>query len=229
MPWFLWKGIDSRSAGIWVSELPPPIRAAERYSEVEILGRPGNMLIKQGENVHRGYVKECKITVPANADFASILTWLTGTDEVVFSNEPDRVYFASIPGEVKFTRVGNVLKSATIPFYVHPHKGQYPPERPITVQGTQMTLYNPGTVDSKPLIQITHTGNLTITIGEMTQTFSDIDGTILVDCEADIVTDNQGVIWFGATAPFLQIPVGESAVTLSDSATVTITPRWRWF
>jgi phage-related protein len=92
-----------------------------------------------------------------------------------------------------------------------------------------MTLYNPGTVDSKPLIQITHTGDLTITIGEMTQTFTDIDGTILVDCEADIVTDNQGVIWFGATAPFLRIPVGESTVTLSDSATVTIQPRWRWY
>lgn len=170
-PWFLWKGIDSREYGIWVKELPQPSRAAERVEELHILGRPGSLHLKEGDNVHEGYKRECTITAPYNADFGTILTWLSGRSEVVFSNEPNRVYQASIPNEIRFSKEGNSLKSAIIPFFVHPHKGQYPPEGDIALSSSG-TVFNPGTVDSRPIISVTfsETGTIAVNGEEMTFT-----------------------------------------------------------
>ena len=95
-PYFIWKNIDSRTMGIWVSELPAPTRAAERTHQVEIPGRAGTLTLREGDNVHVGYLKDTRITVAADADFAAILDWLSGDGEVVFSNEPDRAYLAHL-------------------------------------------------------------------------------------------------------------------------------------
>ena len=226
-PWFLWKGIDSRTMGVWVSELPPPTRATERTEEVEVPGRPGKLTIKEGDNVHDGYVRECRITVPANADFASLLTWLTGDGDAVFSNEADRAYKAHLAAEVKFTKISNSLKTATLAFYVHPHKAQYPPEPAISVS-TSASIYNPGTVEAKPLIKLTGSGaDITLTVNSTAYTYDDVTGPIYIDCDAQIITES-GAIWDGAyDAEFPTLQTGANTVAISGG-TCEITPRWRW-
>lgn len=162
-PWFIWNRESSLDYGLWIGELPAPTRAEERTEGIKIPGRAGVLTYKEGENVHDEYVKEVPVQVRADADFAPILNWLTGSGEVIFSNEPDRVYFAHISGEVAFDKVSNGLKQATIPFAVHPHKGMYPPETEITL-ASGGTVYNPGTVAAKPIISLTFTGSTTITV-----------------------------------------------------------------
>jgi len=240
-PWFIWRGIDSRTMGVWVSQLPPIIRAAERYDEVTIPGRPGTLILKHGENDHEGYVKECRITVRADADFASLLDWLTGDGDVVFSNEPDRVYRAHLAAEVRFDRDGNSLRVATLPFSVHPHKGQYPPEADITPTRL-MRIYNPGTVPAKPLIHIDNNGQSgtfavyilahaddAVTDAIVSQDYHGFTD-IMVDCDAELITQD-GEIFTDAGHEFLFIPPGESFITWGTNIdpTITITPRWRWF
>lgn len=235
MPWFYWKGESSLDYGLWVSELPAPRKAPERVEELTVPGRPGTLHVKEGDNVHEGYARECTVTAKAGADFAAILTWLSGDGEVIFSNEPDRAYDAQIFGEVQFTRSGNALKKATIPFFVHPHKRQYPPESPVAMTADG-SIRNPGTVASRPLVQITFTGTCTVSIGgeEMTFTAKTEEGetpaeeTIYVDCDAQIITDDGG-IWEGSSAGgFWTLEPGENAVALTD-AEIVITPRWRWY
>lgn len=216
--------------GVWVSQLPPIIRAAERVQEVEIPGRAGTLTIKEGENVHDGYVKECIITAPWNADFHAILDWLVGDGEVIFSNEPDRMYWAHLAGEIKFDRISNTLKQCVIPFYVHPHKGQFPPESDITLN-TSSSLYNPGTVEARPIFTLTFTESCSVAVGENEMTFthtgSAAEETITVDCDAEIVTDGNG-IWEGdVTGAFLRLAPGQNEITLTD-CTAVIKPRWRW-
>ena len=223
-PDFIWKNIDSRTMGIWVSELPAPTRAAERTHQVEIPGRAGTLTLREGDNVHVGYLKDTRITVAADADFAAILDWLTGDGEVIFSAEPDRAYRAHLGAEVKFTREGNSLKSATIPFFVHPHKAQHPPEADITLEASG-ALYNPGTVASKPVITLTFTSACTLTMGGVTMTFTHplaqnetaAEETITVDCDAELVTDASG-IWDGKVyGDFIRIPPGSSAYAFAVS------------
>ena len=230
MPWFLWRNVDARDMGVWVSELPAPTRAAERTQEVDVPGRAGTLTLKEGEYVHEGYVKECVVTVPSNSDFASLLDWLQGDGDVIFSNEPDRVYKAHMAAEVKFTRISNSLKQATLAFFVHPHKGQYPPETDITLN-TSGSVYNPGNVPARPIFTLTFTGACTVRIGANAMTFTAAQSaepeTVTVDCDAELVTDISG-LWGGeVTGDFLQIPPGESVITLTD-CTAVITPRWRW-
>lgn len=235
-PWFIWHDIDSRTMGVWVSELPAPTRAAERTEEVTIPGRAGTLTLKEGVNVHEGYVKECKITVRADADIASLLDWLTGDGQVIFSNEPDRSYFAHLAAEVRFDRQGNTLKTATIPFYVHPHKAQYPPETDITLT-TSGSVYNPGSVASMPLITVTFTEEAEIEIGDDAMTLTAADPgegesyaqeTVIIDCGAEIIT-KKGEIWDGSsTGAFPRIAPGSNTITLTD-CTCVIKPRWRWY
>ena len=222
--------------GIWVSELPPPTRAAERTEEVTIPGRAGALTLYEGDNVHESYVKDCRITVRSDADFDSILRWLSGTGEAVFANEPDRVYFGHLAAQVQFTRISNSLKQATVSFAVNPHKGQYPPETDITLNASG-TVYNPGTVASKPIITLTFTEAATAVFGASTMTFTAAEPdegesyaqeTIVIDCEAEIVTQN-GELWGGTvTGDFPRLEPGTNTVTLTD-CTCVIKPRWRWF
>ena len=199
--------------------------------EVTVPGRAGTLTLKEGANVHEGYLKECRVTVRSDADYASLLDWLSGDGWVVFSNEPDRAYWAHLGAEVKFTREGNTLKSATIPFYVHPHKAQYPPESDITLS-TSGSVYNPGTVAAKPKIALTFTGGCTIVLGGSTLTLTHADSetqeTVIVDCDAELITQD-GELWEGVSNnDFPAIPTGTQTVTLTD-CTAVITPRWRWY
>ena len=235
-PWFIWKGIDSRSMGVWVSELPAIIRASERTQDISIPGRAGTLTLKEGENVHDGYLKNCRITVRADADFESLLTWLSGEGEAVFSNEPDRSYTARIADEVRFEKNGNWLRTATVPFYVHPHKAQYPPEADITLDASG-SLSNPGSVASKPVLTLTFTETCTVVFGESTMALTDAEPaegesyaekTVKIDCDAEIITCEEE-IWDGSySGDFPQIPPGASEYALTD-CTGTLTPRWRWY
>lgn len=228
--WFVWNSIDSRDMGIWVTELPQPVRAAERVEDITILGRAGTLTLKQGENVHESYTKECRITVRSTADYQSILTWLSGDGEVIFANEPDKVYFAHITNEIRFTRDGNSLRTASIPFSVHPHKGMFPPEKDISITDTG-TFYNPGTVASRPLITLTVTGTATIDLDGNTMVFTATEDNALIpqeiaiDCDTELITCN-GEIWDGSVdGDFLQIEPGNHTFT----GTAIIKPRWRWY
>ena len=232
--WFIWNGVESRAMDVWVSELPPPTRAAERVEEAEILGRAGTLTVLEGDDVHEGYTKECRITVRSDADFGTLLDWLRGDGEAIFSNEPDRVYYGRIAGEVKFTKVSNSLKTATIPFSVHPHKGQTPPESDIAVNEST-TVYNPGTVASKPIITLTFTESATARFGDVTVTLTHepaegetaAEETVVMDCDAELVTQD-GEIWEGSmTGDFPRLEPGNNEIVLTD-CTAVIKPRWRW-
>ena len=172
MPWFEWNGVNSNDFGIWVSKLPQPVRPEERAEEITIPGRAGSLLYKEGENVHNAYTKECVITTRADADYPAILNWLTGDGKVTFSNEPDRVYTAHIVGQVAFDKISNSLKQATIPFLVNPHKAQNPTEPPIAMD-EDGTVYNPGTVTARPLVEVTFTERGSVTIDGAEMRFAD--------------------------------------------------------
>ena len=229
LPWFLWKGIDSRTMGLWVTQIPAPTRPAERIKEVEIPGRAGTLTLKEGDNVHEAYVRECVITVLSDADFHSLANWLSGEGDAIFCNETDRVYKAHIAGEVKFDRISNSLKQATIPFYVHPHKGQYPPESDITLEESG-TIYNPGNVESRPTFSLTFTTACTVAVGDKVMAFyhegSTTEETIVVDCDAELVTQN-GELWGGKVyGEFLRIVPGSNAVTLAIPETYDSTKTY---
>lgn len=229
MPWFIWKNQNSFANGLWINKLPPIVRAAERVKEITIPGREGALTVLEGKDVYEPVVKKCVVIARNYMDLQKILDWLRGSGEVTFSNEPDKKYFARIAAEVSFSRISNDMSQATIVFACQPFKAKLHTEQDSVTINSSGTMYNPGDVASKPTVSVTGTGSdVTVTIGGNAMTFDDLDGTIVVDCDANIVTED-GSLWEGTySGEFWRIPRGAVAVSQSGGSSVMIEPNWRW-
>ena len=226
-PWFDFNGIDSRSfTGLWITKLPGIARPQERVKQEKIPGRAGDVTITEGDDVYESYLRECVVTVSKDVDFDGLTDWLKGAGEVVFSNEPNRRYKARIVNGITFDRISNDLRQATIPFYCEPYKMQEPKEDDITLTADG-TVYNPGNMVSRPIIEITGTGAGSVTIGNYTMAFENLPGVLVVDCDAEIITVSDGD-WDGKwTGDYFRLAPGSNTVDL-DNCTIVITPNWRW-
>lgn len=231
--WFIWKDLNSlNDFGLLIGKMPAIVRAAERYDTVSIPGRPGSLILLEGEDVYDSYPKEVTvISRNDNPKLQQALSWLRGSGDVVFSNETDYAYEARIVNEVRFDRIGNDLLQAKIQFLVEPLKKARYGDTAVTMTSSG-TIYNPGDVASKPVVRIVGSGTKEITIGGTAMTFTSLNGTssspVVVDCDAGIVTKG-GNLWTNkVTGDFWRIPVGSSAVLPASSVSLTIDPRWRW-
>ena len=93
-------------------------RPAMRVKETTIDGRDGSILEDLG---YSSYDKEIVIGLYGNFDINRVIKYFTGEGEVVFSNEPDKVYTAKIVGHIDYNRLLR-YREATIPFRVQPFK-----------------------------------------------------------------------------------------------------------
>lgn len=236
MPWFIWKGKNSiGDYGLWINKLPPIVRAKERTEEVTIPGRAGSLTLLEGEDIYDPVVRKCTVLMRNRTNkIQSILEWLRGSGELSFSNELDRVYFARIAAEVSFSRISNDLSQATISFQCEPLKARKSHLKDSQTFNAGGNIYNPGDVASKPEVAITKsgTGSVSVSIGGNSMTFSEVNGTIVVDCESEIVTKTVSggrQLYTGTvTGDFWRIPKGTAAVTIGAADSVTINPKWRW-
>lgn len=230
-PFFTWNNVDSRSMGLVVTSYPPIIRPPERVIQQTIPGRPGSVTLTEGKDVYDGYIKSFVIGVRPYTPTQPIINWLRGEGRAVFGNEPDFAYHGRIISAVQFDKVGQwIMKSAGVQLLVQPFKARAVTEPPLSVTGANTSIYNPGDVGASPLVRLSYTGNVDISVGDTTMSIKSAPGVLLIDCEAGIITTQDGALWQGSwSGDFLKIPAGASTLTLSQSAAqLTITPRWRW-
>lgn len=229
--WFIWNGKNSfADFGLWVRELPKRTRAKERYSEVKIPGRSGTLIQTEGEDVYDPYATELKVSCKNTIDIDRAVNWLRGPGELVLSTDPGKVIHARIVNEVIFERdEKNKLLIGVIPLYCQPFKTRHHPSEDAVTITAGGTMYNPGDVASRPTVSITGTGaDVTVTIAGNSMVFNDLNGTIEVDCDASMVTQN-GSLWAGTySGEFWRISRGAVSVSQSGGSSVTITPNWRW-
>lgn len=247
--WFTWRGKDSRELGVIVTSVPPHVYAEERMNQVTILGRPGVLLIPEGEGIYNPYIKSIGIANRGTVDYREITAWLRGSGDLVLSTEPHYVYEARILNESMAERQFLANYSGQVDFLVQPMKKEYPPEPvvPITASGdgeTEITAR--GDVPARPVYRIEGTGEIVLTVGDATE---DGTGSVLsidldtgmdgfvVDTDAAMVTSLDGTENLCSLCELfyngfrgLWLPVGETT-TISWTGSVTsvsIDPRWRW-
>lgn len=226
--WFTWRGKNSLADfGLWIGKLPKFQRAQERYANIQIPGRAGSLILLEGDDVYEDYQLEVTvITRNRNPKIQASLAWLSGDGELCFSNEGEMVHEARIINVVEYARIGNDLLQGKIQFLCAPFRKRLHPYT-ITLTASR-TIYNPGDVASRPIVKITATGDRAITIGGQTMTFANLSGTVVVDCDAGIVTKD-GDLWTGSvTGDYWRIPTGAVTVTLPSSTSIEIQPEWRW-
>lgn len=233
--YFIFKGTDSRNMHITCGGAAPIIRGEERAEHVTIPGRAGDLTQTEGDDIYNSYIQTVTISVAGAEHVPAALKWLSGSGNVTFSGEPDRVQGARVIGAVTLDRVSRNLDRwrGEVQFYCEPLKRD-PDEADVSLGGAG-SVANPGDVEARPKIQLTVTAGTMVTVISSSGTFSvDLTGRsetgIVIDSETETVTDAAGTVNLTglSSGPFPRIAaVGAYLGGLNWSA-ATVTRRCRY-
>lgn len=225
------NGVNSNTlTGLLISTLPPITKPKIRTQTEEIDGRDGDIVTKLG---YSAYDKEISIGLYGNFDIDEIIAYFNNEGTIIFSNEPDKYYKYQILDQIDYEKLIN-FKTATVKMHVQPFK--YPvTEATITISG-ETTVANAGNIYSKPVINITGSGDIEVTLNGI-QIF-DID---LGETETDITIDTTNMEAYDPNTTELmnrqvtgdyslfKLPAGDNTISISGSvASATISNYTRW-
>ena len=226
-----WKGINSRTVGITVTELPEIILPEERVTFTDIPDLSGSLAQTEGVDVYKDITLavKCYCPNPTTTAVAAISAYFRGSGRLELPNRPDGYYEARVVNQIAFAKIlrGNAPRTFTVNFRCKPFLYLYYGEIEQTVSSGDF-LQNPTGIQSKPLITITGSGDITLLVGMQIIQLSGIEGGIILDSELQEAYWDNSLKNGCMTGEF---PVlGESSTAISWTggtvAQVTVIPRW---
>lgn len=227
----IWKNKSSREIeGLIITNTPPITKPKMRVNKVEIDGRDGDIVEKVG---YESYTKNVGIGLTRNFDINEIIKFFTGEGELVISDEPDKVYLASIYDDVDYDRLLQIRK-ATVKFHVQPFK-YLKDESKVSLNVTTQTsveVENKGLEVSKPIFMLEGTGTIEIAVNGTNifrYTFPSGETKVIIDSlkeEAyfDGTYKNRNML-----GEFPKLIVGANTISWTGTLTkIEIEPKSRW-
>ena len=157
------NGISSNTiVGLLIQELPPISKPKMRTQIDDIDGRDGDIITKLG---YSAYDKTIEIGLYGDFDIDDVIKYFIGSGKVVFSNEPDKYYNYQIIEQIDYERLIR-FRTAKVKMHVQPFKYS-------AVEGVQkftsftndeITVINNGNYISKPIITITGSGTINLSL-----------------------------------------------------------------
>ena len=160
-----WRGVFSTTIdGLLISELPTITKPPMRVKETAIDGRDGSIIEELG---YSSYDKSITIGLRGNFDINKVIKYFTGEGEIIFSNEPDKVYTAKIIGQIDYNRLLR-FRTAVVDFKVQPFKHKYleayKETQTATATGTNIVLKDSGAtpmrIETEAVEIVMHSKNL---------------------------------------------------------------------
>lgn len=224
MPYFYFNNILSTDY-LTVETLPPIIRAAKDIEKIEIEGRDGFLTHDLGS--YKSTIKNMECWIKNLDDLDFICSWLTGTGDIIFSNEPDKVYEITIINQIDFKKFVKDFHKFIIVFECQPKKKSI--DNPIITLTSAGTIFNSGSTDCNPIIKLFGTGSITLIINGLNIYLTNVSGyvtldSILQDAYKDLVYKNNYM-----SGEFPVFKVGNNSISWSGTVTkLEITPNLRW-
>ncbi len=231
MNYINFKGIDSREIqGLLICELPPISKPQIRTSTTEIDGRDGDIV---EENGYKAYDKKVSIALTYNYDINKIINFFNGNGNLILSNEPDKVYQASIYSQIDYERLLK-FKTANITFHIQPFKyllNENLIEEEITEQ-EEIKVTNKGLEIAKPIITLYGSGIVTLAINGLDAfkyEFEKDDDYVTVDSLKEEAYKDSTLKNRQMTGEFPKFQVGENSITWTGNVTkIIVEPKSRW-
>jgi predicted phage tail component-like protein len=186
MNYIIWNGTNSKTiSGLIIQELPPITKPKLRTQITEIDGKDGDFTDELGFG---SYEKEIKIGLFVDYDINQIAKYFTGLGQIIFSNEPDKYYNAAIYEQINFERL-TAFREAVVKFHCQPFK--YLVDEQITdvtiEEQTEISVTNQGLENSKPIMTLTGSGIIEISVNGLAQFQYDFgnDTEVTIDSEQE--------------------------------------------
>lgn len=227
-PYFIYNGVDSRMMDIIVTAMPPTVRAAKRLESITVPGRDGSL--HETDGAYDNYTKTIECAIKDRKKIDEIAAWLTGSGNIIFSSEPDKVYKVSIVNTIPITQMMKTFQKFQVNFDTYPFKYS------VNAYGDAITLtkasnvLNKGTVYSRPIFKIYGSGVVTLTVNGKDYPISSIDGYITInseveECYKDDVNCNHAL----SADSFPVLSLGANSIRWTGNVSkIEITPNWRW-
>ena len=228
--YFIWNGVDCRTKGIHVSELPPITIPLERSKQTNVPGRPGSLTQLEGDDVYDDMILTATCFIADPAQIPAIAAWLKGKGTVTFANRTGGYYNARIANQIPFEKVlrGNPHCSFAVNFRCYPFWYQENVSD-VTITTSGGTITNPGSVYSEPLITLTGSGDITLMVGTTIVELTDITTGVVLDCSLKEAYLGTTLMNDHMSGDFPVLKPGLNAISWSGSVTsVVISPRWRY-
>ena len=206
-----WKGVFSTTIdGLLICELPSISKPPLRVTETTVDGRDGSIIEELG---YSAYDKSITIGLHGNFDINKVIKYFTGEGEIVFSNEPDKVYTAKVINQIDYNRLLR-FRTAVVTFRVQPFKHKYneayKETQTVTATGTSVVA------------NVANANLKTLSIyGKSTQ-----NGTPTPDAPVDIVSlcaDGTVAVTANNTVVNLAVANGLRGIPVTDASLATYT------
>ena len=228
--YFIWNGVDCRTKGIHVSELPPITIPLERSKQTNVPGRPGSLTQLEGDDVYDDMILTATCFIADPAQIPAIAAWLKGKGTVTFANRTGGHYNARIANQIPFEKVlrGNPHCSFAVNFRCYPFWYQENVSD-VTITTSGDTITNPGSVYSEPLITVYGSGNITLMVGTMIVELTNVSSSIVLDCALKEAYKGTTLMNDHMSGDFPVLKPGLNAVSWSGNVTrIVIKPNWRY-
>lgn len=162
MNYVIQNGRDSSEIrGLLISELPAISKPAVRTDITDIDGRDGDIVSVLG---YSAYDKHMTIGLFGDYDIDEIISFFNTSGAVTFSNEPERYYRYQIIKNIDFDRLVR-FRTAKVVYHVQPFKySTIETLKKFSNPSGSITVRNNGNYFSRPVIEITGTGTITLSL-----------------------------------------------------------------
>lgn len=199
---------------------------------IEVPGRNGEIVIDNGRYKAVDWEVDFRVN-SSTGDVEKLLNnisnWLSAMyspQKLLFDNEPEYQYLASINDKVTFSRINSKYATGSVTFRLQPIK-YFIKDMTATKVINGDVFKNTGTIPAKPIIKIVGTGNGVFKFGKASLTLKNVTGGVVIDSELEtIVTlDGEPAYREMTSYPFPNLQVGNNSIAIPAGFTVEITPR----
>ncbi len=226
-----WKGINSRTIGITVTELPEIVLPEERVTFTDIPGLSGSLTQTEGTDVYKDITLavKCYCLSPTPQSVQAISAYFRGSGRLELPGRPDGYYEARVINQIPFSKIlrGNAPRTFTVNFRCKPFLRLYDGETEHEVTSGSFLLHPTG-IQAKPLITVTGSGDITLLVGTRIIQLTGIENGITLDSELQEAYYGNELKNTQMTGEFPVLGAGNTAVSWTGGSvtSVSVTPRW---
>lgn len=179
----IWNQKNFKDLGIIVEYIPKISKPKKRITQYEVPGRNGFLSVDEG--TYEAFSLQLECHAKEGADYNEICSFLDGYGTLSFDGK--KQYTAIINNSIEFEKV-QMFKKFIVSFLVNPICEDIQAKKFNVTSSGENLIINDTYADIEPVITLTCSGNISITINHQTFYLNNTSGTYILDCKEKEIT-----------------------------------------